>query len=107
MDEAQAALEGLVGLARGLLRVAATHAFAEGLIAPMLPAFLGRHPEVRVHLDYDDRRADPLADGTDLVVRVGRLPDSALVARTLPPVDLWLCASPAYLAPAGDADVGP
>ena len=92
---------GLVGVAQGLLRVTATHAFTEGLIAPILPSFLARHPEVRVHLDYDDRRADPFADGTDLVVRVGKLPDSALVARTLPPVDLWLCASPDYLARRG------
>ena len=101
VDEAQAALDGLVGVARGLLSVTATHAFTEGLIAPMLPAFLARHPEVRVHVDYDDRRADPLAHGTDLVVRVGRLPDSALIARTLPPVELWLCASPDYLARRG------
>ena len=101
VDEAQAALEGLIGVARGLLRVAATQAFTEGLIAPMLPAFLARHPEVRVHLGYDDRRAEPLADGTDLVVRVGPPPDSSLVARVLPPVDLWLCASPDYLARRG------
>lgn len=110
VDEAEAALEGLVGVARGLLRVVATHAFAEGLIAPMLPAFLARHPEVRVHLGYDDPRADPLADGTDLAVRIGRLPDSSLIARALPPVALWLCASPDYLArrgtPASARDLG-
>lgn len=101
LDEAAAAMEGLVGAASGLLRVNTTYAVGQGLIAPMLPGFLLNYPDVQVHLDLDYRRIDLLAEGTDVVVRIGPLPDSTLVARALPAVELWLCASPSYLARCG------
>lgn len=97
VDEASAALDGLAGKASGLLRINTSYAFGQGLIAPMLPAFLASYPEVKVSLDLDNRRIDLLAEGTDVVIRIGALPDSTLVARTLPAVELWLCASPTYL----------
>ena len=99
--EAEAALEGLAGAPQGRLRVNATHAFGIGVIAPMLPAFLSRYGQVQVELDADDRRIDIHESETDLVVRIGALEDSTLIARRLPSVDLWLCASPAYLAERG------
>lgn len=99
--EAEAALEGLAGAPRGRLRVNATHAFGIGVIAPMLPAFLERYGQVQVALDADDRPIDLAANETDLAIRIGPLADSALIARGLPSVDLWLCASPAYLAAHG------
>lgn len=101
VDEASAALDGLAGTASGLLRINTSYAFGQGLIAPMLPAFLASYPEVQVMLDLDNRRIDILAEGTDVVIRIGALPDSALVARTLPAVELWLCASPTYLLAQG------
>lgn len=97
VDEASAALDGLAGTASGLLRINTSYAFGQGLIASMLPAFLANYPDVRVMLDLDNRRIDILAEGTDVVIRIGALPDSTLVARTLPAVELWLCASPTYL----------
>ena len=48
-------------------------------------------------LDLDYRRIDMLAEATDVVIRIGPMLDSGLVARTLPPVELLLCASPGYL----------
>ncbi|WP_333836032.1 LysR family transcriptional regulator [Novosphingobium sp.] len=101
LDEAGAALDGLAGTASGLLRVNASYAFGQGLIAPMLPAFLARYPQVSVMLDLDYRRIDMLAEATDVVIRIGPLLDSGLVARTLPPIELWLCASPGYLSARG------
>lgn len=101
VDEASAALDGLAGNASGLLRVNTSYAFGQGLIAPMLPGFLARYPEVEVRLDIDYRRIDMLAEGTDVVIRIGPLTDSGLVARKLPTVQLWLCASPEYLAARG------
>ena len=57
--------------------------------------------ELLVALDADDRRIDLTAKDTDLAIRIGPMVDSALIARRLPSVDLWLCASPAYLAARG------
>jgi DNA-binding transcriptional LysR family regulator len=101
VDEAETALGGFGGVPRGLLRVNATYAFAQGVLAPMLPPFLARHPEVRVALDIENRRIDPMAEEADLVIRLGPLADSALIARRLAVLEVWLCASPAYLAARG------
>jgi DNA-binding transcriptional LysR family regulator len=70
VDEAETALGGFGGVPRGLLRVNATYAFAQGVLAPMLPPFLARHPEVRVALDIENRRIDPMAEEADLVIRL-------------------------------------
>jgi DNA-binding transcriptional LysR family regulator len=99
--DAETALEGLAGVPRGRLRVNATHAFGLGVIAPMLPGFLARYGQLQVALDADDRPIDLTAKDTDLAIRIGPLVDSALIARRLPSVHLWLCASPAYMAAHG------
>lgn len=95
--EARAALDGVTGQPCGTLRVNAAMTFALGLIAPMLPAFLQRFPDLRVHLATENRIADVAREDVDVAIRIGRLPDSDLVARPLGRIALWPCASPAYL----------
>ncbi|MDN7587048.1 LysR family transcriptional regulator [Burkholderia seminalis] len=101
LQEAQAIIDGYAGKPRGLLRINTTQSFAQGLVAPMLPEFLDRYPELAVELTTDSNYVDIAREGIDVAVRVGTLPDSSLIARRLPPVELWLCASPSYLARAG------
>jgi len=67
----------------------------------MLPEFLDRYPELTVELTTDSNYVDIAREGIDVAVRVGTLPDSSLIARRLPPVELWLCASPSYLLRSG------
>ena len=101
VSEAENALTGLVGVPRGTLRVTVGFTFATGPLAPMLPGFLARYPEVRVALAIDNRNVDLLAEDFDVAIRIGPLPDSDLVARRLTTIALWTCASPAYLATRG------
>ncbi|WNG45843.1 LysR family transcriptional regulator [Archangium minus] len=101
VDEAETALGGFVGVPRGTLRVSAPLAYAHTFIAPMLPAFLASYPELRVVLDLNHRNVDMVAQEIDVVVRMGPLVDSGLVARRLPPLEIWLCASPSYLEARG------
>lgn len=101
VNEAETALGSIAKLPQGTLRVNAPFTFAAGLIAPMLPAFLADYPEVRVVLDLDNRWIDVRADEADLVIRAGRLADSTLISRRLAAVELWACASPAYLQARG------
>jgi len=101
VDEAETALGSFSGAPRGTLRVNAPFTFAVGLLAPMLPAFLKRYPEVRVILDIENRLIAMPAEEADLVVRIGGLADSALIARRIATLELWACASPAYLAARG------
>jgi DNA-binding transcriptional LysR family regulator len=101
VGEAENALTGLIGVARGTLRVSVGFTFAVGPLAPMLPRFLARYPEVRVALSIDNRNVDLLAEEFDVAIRIGPLRDSDLIARRLTTVALWTCASPAYLAARG------
>ena len=43
----------------------------------------------------------PTPEEADLVIRMGALPDSDLIARRLTSFEIWHCASPAYLAARG------
>ena len=81
----------------GPLRITAPIAFGTAHLAPMLIGFMDAHPKLRVDLSLGDRRADILAEGFDVAVRMGSLPDSTLVARRIAPLRLAVLASPAYL----------
>ena len=97
IDEAKAALDGFGGVPRGTLRINAPFTLAIGLISPMLPGFLEIYPEVSVVLDIENRIIDMPVEIADLVIRVGSLPDTDLIARKLTAIEMWTCASPSYL----------
>ena len=101
VDEAGTALDNFAGAPRGTLRISAPFTFAVAFLSPMLPSFLSRYPEVRVVVDIENRIIDMPVEGADLVIRVGALPDSDLIARHLIRTEAWTCASPAYLAAHG------
>ncbi|WP_437872590.1 LysR family transcriptional regulator [Sorangium sp. So ce363] len=93
----------------GLLRVDAPVALGRDVIAPSLPRFAARYPDVRINLTLRDQHVDPVAEGLDLLVRIGPLGDSSLVARRLGASRLVHCAAPSYVArrgaPATPADL--
>ena len=99
--EAENAIGGLVGKPGGTLRVSVGFTFATGPLAPLLPAFLARYPDVRIVLTVDNRNADIATEDIDVAIRIGPLRDSGLIARKLATMQLWPCASPAYLAARG------
>ena len=97
VGEAENAIGGLVGRPSGDLRVSVPFTFAAGPLAPMLPGFLARYPDVRVILTVDNRNVDLLTEEIDVAIRIGPLPDSELIARRIATFQLWPCASPQYL----------
>lgn len=82
----------------GHLKVTAPAGFGRRHVAPLLPGFLGRHPDVSVALDLSDRITDIVNEGFDLAIRVGHLDDSSLVAVKLADNRRVVVASPGYLA---------
>jgi DNA-binding transcriptional LysR family regulator len=82
---------------KGLLRINVGTAFGMHQLAPALPEFLARHPEVQVELTITDRLVDLIEEGADLGIRLGLLVDSTLVARRICEVERVVCAAPAYL----------
>ena len=99
--EAERAVSQQAGTPRGLLRVNAPMSFGIARLAPLLPDFLHRYPEITVDLGLDDRIVDVLQEGWDLAVRIADLPDSSLIARRLANSRRVVVASPDYLARVG------
>ncbi len=87
--------------ASGHLRLTAPAGFGRRHVAPLVPSFLGRHPDVTVSLDLSDRLVDLVNEGIDCGIRVGDLPDSSLVSVRLADNRRLCVASPVYLARAG------
>lgn len=110
LAQAEAALE-VVETARseprGRIRVACPVAVAENMLAPVLPGFLARHPQVRVDLVVSNRRVDLLGEGFDAALRVRTAPsgEDGVVMRSFAELCELLVASPAYLAAAGVPEV--
>ncbi len=82
---------------QGVLRVATPMSFGYEVIAPLLPKFMARHPDLRVILALEDRMTDLQAEGIDVAVRIGQMSDSSLVATPITVISKVCCASPDYL----------
>ena len=87
--------------ASGHLRVTAPAGFGRRHVAPLVPKFLARHPDVSLSLNLSDRVVDIVNEGFDCAVRVGDLPDSRLVSVRLADNRRLCVAAPAYLQRAG------
>lgn len=82
----------------GLLRVDMPAIIGTQLVAPALPQFLLAYPQVTVRMSANDRLIDMVDEGVDVLVRIGNLGDSQLVAQTLATTSYVCCAAPDYLA---------
>ncbi len=92
--------EGGGGLS-GTLRISAPVTYGEMRVQDLLRQFRAIHRDLVVDLRLSDAYVDLAADGIDLAIRIGRLENSALIARKLGETALLLAASPGYLARRG------
>lgn len=84
------------GPPRGHLRIGSTPGFGRKIVAPLLRSFHTQYPEITLELLLNDHPADFTADRIDVSFREGRMEDSGIVARQLIPMQMIVCASPAY-----------
>ncbi|MDD3765291.1 MAG: LysR substrate-binding domain-containing protein [Nevskiales bacterium] len=96
-DELESVVQERQGRLAGSIRVTAPTGFGSSRLAPELPGFLQRHPDISVDLDLTDRRVSLIDEGFDLAIRLGTLRDSSLMYRRLARMRIVVCAAPGYL----------
>jgi LysR family transcriptional regulator for bpeEF and oprC len=101
MDELEGALRDSNTTPSGLLRVDMPGIIGDLVVAPALPLFLRSYPDITVRMTANDRLVDMVEQGIDVLVRIGNLPDTHLVAQTLAKTRYVCCASPGYLEQCG------
>lgn len=100
-EAAQQVASQLHALPRGTLRLAVPTAFGHLHVAPAIPAFLQRHPELRVEIEMTERVIDLAEEGHDLAIRIRDEPGPTQIARRLAPLNWVVCATPQYFAERG------
>jgi DNA-binding transcriptional LysR family regulator len=81
--------------------VTASILFGKLYVTPMVLDFLAAYPDVNVRLVMADHVINMLENHVDAAIRIGRLPDSGLVATRVGELHWLTCASPDYIARRG------
>jgi DNA-binding transcriptional LysR family regulator len=112
LESARRVLEELEGAERGAagegaapsghLSVTGSVTFGRAAVSPIVSEFVRAHPRVTASVVLVDRVVNLVEEGVDVAVRIGDLPDSALVVRRVGEVRRILVASPGYLAEHGE-----
>ena len=105
LDEAEREASGEYREPVGELLVTAPIAFGRIHILPVVLEFLQAFPGIDVRLAMSDAVVDMIDNHVDVAVRLGRLPDSSLIAQAVGEVRWITVASPAYLAARGTPEV--
>ncbi len=100
--ETESLLRNQESVPTGTLRINTPVTFGEICIVPHLWQFLDKFPELTIDLIMDDHYVDLVKDGIDVAIRIGPMPDSALVAKKLGDSPRVVFASPNYLKQRGE-----
>lgn len=84
---------------RGRLRISAPIVFSHVVLGWIGTRFALAYPEVQLEIVAEDRKADPVEDGYDLVIRIDPSPDEQLVGRRFMIDERLLVAAPALPRP--------
>jgi len=82
---------------RGRLRIDLPASLARLVIAPALPQFCARHPDIALDIGAGDRFVDLVSEGVDCVIRAGDLVDSSMIGRRVASLSQITCASDEYV----------
>jgi len=82
----------------GPLRIVATRSLMLPVLWPVLDEFCSRHPDIEPDVQLDDRLGNWVEDRVDVGFRAGTPPADGVISRRLLPLQLVVCATPAYLA---------
>lgn len=97
IDDAERAIGGREGTLTGRVRLSVSTTYGHFRLAEKLARFAAAHPHVKVEVNIANRNVDLIAEGYDVAIRGGELPDSGLIGRKLEEATLQLVAAPSYL----------
>ncbi|MGO4443263.1 LysR family transcriptional regulator [Mycobacterium sp. 2YAF39] len=103
----RALVEGSRQEPQGELRVAIPIFLGIDYASRVGAAFLQHYPHSRLDIRLVDNLVDPIKDGFDVVFGTGPLQDSTLIARKVFSLELFLCASPGFVAQLPDPITDP
>lgn len=101
LDLAASSVTELLDNYSGDLKIGASVASGQQILKPALAKFLHQYPDINIQLNLVNRRVDFIEEGFDLVIRIGELSDSTLIAKKLGSVKRKLFASPDYITQHG------
>ena len=101
LQEAERELQLAQKTPRGRLKISVPTVLGRKVVLPALRDFQDQFPDVTIDIHLDDVKVDLIDGGYDLVLRLGDLEDSSLLARRVGPHRFTTCASPDYLAKRG------
>ncbi|VEB26015.1 putative HTH-type transcriptional regulator [Actinobacillus lignieresii] len=101
LKDAENSVSNITSTLQGKITISLPMDFGSRFVAPYLGQFMTTYPNIQLNIEFSDRRVDVVAEGYDLVLRIGALEDSSIVAKRIARSELVLIASPDYLAKQG------
>ncbi|QTG87799.1 LysR family transcriptional regulator [Vibrio furnissii] len=101
LEQAELTVTQMQQTPKGKLKVTAPVTYGEQKIAPLLHDFLLQHSQLELEFVLTNQKLDLIEQGVDVAVRLGQLGDSSFIARRLSNRNLYVCATPHYLAQYG------
>ncbi len=97
IDHAERDIQGEQLQISGKIKLSVPTTYGHYRLPHLLQKFLWQYPSIQIEVSISNRNVDLIAEGFDLAIRQGQLPNSTLIARPLELAPLQLVASPEYL----------
>lgn len=97
IDHAERVIQGEQLQISGKIKLSVPTTYGHYRLPSLLEKFLLQYPDIQIEISISNRNVDLIAEGFDLAIRQGHLPNSSLVARPLELAPLQVVASPDYL----------
>jgi DNA-binding transcriptional LysR family regulator len=105
LEQAESALDAITAEPRGPIKVTVPTVFGRLHIAPHIPQFVEKHPQMQVRLHLTDMLVDLIQERIDLAIRIAELSDSTAIVRKLANNRRLIVAAPEYLERRGTPQV--
>jgi DNA-binding transcriptional LysR family regulator len=102
IELAETSISELLTEVKGQLRIGVSVGMGHDIIKPVLGQFMRQYPALNLQLNLLNNRVDLIEEGYDLVIRIGELEDSRLVAKRLGKVARKIYTSPDYVKQHGE-----